>query len=96
MNTITLADIKRGGMLALDLALKNGPAFLMKRNRTAAVVLTQAEYERLQSASNAAHATPTVSALDLFLTPPPAAAGGLSKTALRRRAQEARDEWGSR
>ena len=47
MNTITIAEIKRGGFAALDVALHRGAATIMKRNRPAAIVLTPAAYETL-------------------------------------------------
>lgn len=47
MNTITIADIKRGGMAALDVALHRGAATIMKRNRPAAIVLTPDAYQSL-------------------------------------------------
>ena len=51
MNIITIAEIKRGGMAALDAALnmpqQGGTATIMKRNRPAAVVLTPQAYAAL-------------------------------------------------
>jgi len=51
MNTITIAEIKRGGMAALDAVLNmpqhGGTATIMKRNRPAAVVLTPQVYAAL-------------------------------------------------
>ena len=95
MNTITLAELKRGGMHALDATLKYGPTFLMKRNRPAAVVLTHEHYERLQSAQ-AANAAPPQDALAMFLAAPPAKGGGLSGRALKQRIADARGDWSER
>ncbi len=54
MNTITIAEIKRGGMAALDAVLNmpqhGGTATIMKRNRPAAVVLTPQVYAALVNA----------------------------------------------
>jgi PHD/YefM family antitoxin component YafN of YafNO toxin-antitoxin module len=67
MNTITIADIKRGGMAALDVALHRGAATIMKRNRPAAIVLTPSAYESLLT--KAAEPSNARSALDWLLQP---------------------------
>lgn len=46
-NTLTAAEIKRRGMAAIEEGLRRGPVHLVKRNKPAAVVLTEAEYQRL-------------------------------------------------
>ena len=46
-NTLTISEIKRGGMSAINDRLKLGPARIMKRNRPAAVVLSEAQYQQL-------------------------------------------------
>jgi len=46
-NTVTAAEIKRRGMAAIEEGLRRGPVHIMKRNRSAAVVLTEEEYQRL-------------------------------------------------
>ncbi len=46
-NSLTISEIKRRGMAAIDDRLKLGPAHIMKRNKQAAVILTQAQYQRL-------------------------------------------------
>ena len=46
-NTVTAAEIKRRGMAAIEEGLRRGPVHIMKRNRPAAVVLTEEEYQRL-------------------------------------------------
>jgi hypothetical protein len=71
---IRIADIKRGGMAALDAALLKGPAHIMKRNRSAAVVLLPADYEALvKRAALAARpsADEPISALDWMLQEAP-------------------------
>lgn len=50
MNTLTIAEIKRRGMAAIEEGLRHGPVHVVKRNRSAAVVLTEEEYQRLTSA----------------------------------------------
>lgn len=47
MNTLTVSELKRRGMAAIDDGLRNGPVHIVKRNKPAAVVLTEAEYQRL-------------------------------------------------
>ncbi len=46
-NTLPAAEIKRRGMAAIEEGLRHGPIHIIKRNKAAAVVLSEAEYERL-------------------------------------------------
>jgi hypothetical protein len=46
-NTVTVAEIKRRGMAAIEEGLRRGPVRILKRSRLAAVVLTEDEYQRL-------------------------------------------------
>lgn len=46
-NTISAGDIKRRGMAAIEEGLRRGPVHLLKHNQPAAVVITEAEYQRL-------------------------------------------------
>ena len=46
-NTITIAEIKRRGMAAIEEGLRLGPVHIVKRNKLAAVVLSEDEYQRL-------------------------------------------------
>lgn len=46
-NIITVAEIKRRGMAAIEEGLEHGPLHIMKRNRPAAVVLSEEEFARL-------------------------------------------------
>lgn len=46
-NTLTVAEIKRRGMAAIEEGLRRGPVHIIKRNKPAAVVLTEEEYQRL-------------------------------------------------
>lgn len=46
-NTLTIAELKRRGMAALEDALARGPVHILKRNKPAAVVLSEEEYQRL-------------------------------------------------
>lgn len=46
-NTVTVAELKRRGMAALEEGLRRGPVRIMKRNKPAAVVLSEEAYQRL-------------------------------------------------
>lgn len=47
MNTLPAQEIKRRGVKAIELALKNGPVHIIKNNSPACVVLTEAQYAHL-------------------------------------------------
>ena len=47
MNTLTVAELKRRGMAAIEDGLRRGPVHIVKRNKPAAVVLSEEEYQRL-------------------------------------------------
>jgi PHD/YefM family antitoxin component YafN of YafNO toxin-antitoxin module len=94
MNTITIADIKRGGMAALDVALSSGAATIMKRNRPAAVVLTPSAYQSLLT--RAATASASGGALDWMLSAanaPVPVDGGLEGQAMNERLNELKSDW---
>lgn len=55
-NTLTVAEIKRRGMAAIEDGLRRGPVHIVKRNKPAAVVLSEDEYQRL---AHGRVATPT-------------------------------------
>ena len=46
-NTLSIAEIKRRGMAAIEDGLRHGPVHIVKRNKPAAVVLSEDEYQRL-------------------------------------------------
>ena len=46
-NTLTVAELKRRGMAAIEDGLRRGPVHIVKRNKPAAVVLSEDEYQRL-------------------------------------------------
>ncbi len=48
-NTLTIADIKRRGMAAIEESLRQGPVHIVERNKLAAVVLSVEEYQRLSN-----------------------------------------------
>ena len=47
MNTLSVAELKRRGMAAIEDGLRRGPLHIVKRNRPAAVVISEDEYLRL-------------------------------------------------
>ncbi len=67
-NTVTAAEIKRRGMAAIEEGLRRGPVRILKRNRLAAVVLTEEEYQRLTGAQ--APVTQGMSAMQWLLAQP--------------------------
>lgn len=92
MNIITIAEIKRRGMSAVEEALVHGPVYLLKRNRPAAVLLSETDFARLTAAAGSAAGTRDSSALDVFLADQPA--GTLDAAGLAERLAEIRDGWG--
>ena len=47
MNILTVGELKRRGMAAIEEALLRGPVHIVKRNKSAAVVMSEDEYQRL-------------------------------------------------
>jgi PHD/YefM family antitoxin component YafN of YafNO toxin-antitoxin module len=90
MNTLTAAELKRRGMAAIEERLRRGPVHLVKRNKAAAVVLTQAQYEKLSQGKPEA-AAPGMSAIQWLLSQP--TAGTKSRRQLDRELRAARDSW---
>lgn len=46
-NVLTVAELKRRGLAAIEEGLKHGPVHIVKRNKPAAVVLSDEEYQRI-------------------------------------------------
>src|SRR5690606_7000513 len=67
-NTVTAAEIKRRGMAAIEEGLRQGPVHIIKRNRSAAVVLSEEEYRRLTV--NEDKVIPGMTAMQWLLTQP--------------------------
>lgn len=84
-NTLTAAELKRRGMAAIESGLEHGPVHIFKRNRPAAVVLSETDYQRLLAAGG--NRVPGMTALEWLLAHP--SRGKLSK---RRIDQRMRDE----
>ena len=53
-NILTVATLKRRGMAAIEEGLQRGPVHIVKRNKPAAVVLSEDEYQRLIGAQPSA------------------------------------------
>ncbi|MDP3872298.1 MAG: type II toxin-antitoxin system Phd/YefM family antitoxin [Pseudomonadota bacterium] len=70
-NILTVAEIKRRGMAAIEEGLQRGPVQIFKRNKPAAVVLSQADYQRLIGAQHTV--TGGMTALQWLLAHSPAA-----------------------
>ena len=68
MNTLTVAELKRRGMAAIEDGLRHGPLHIVKRNKPAAVVISEEEYQRLAHGKVASQAG--VSAVQWLLSQP--------------------------
>ena len=71
-NTVTVGELKRRGMAAIEDGLRRGPVWIVKRNKAAAVVLSEEDYMRL--AGEHPPARPRVTALQWLLSQPAAGA----------------------
>lgn len=69
-NILPAAKIKRRGMAAIEEGLQRGPLRIVKRNKPAAVVLSEADYQRLLGQQPPA--APAVTALQWLLMQKPA------------------------
>jgi prevent-host-death family protein len=69
-NTLTVAEIKRRGMAAIEEGLRRGPVHIVKRNKPAAVVISEEEYQRL--ANGRVAAPEGMTAVQWLLALPPA------------------------
>lgn len=69
-NIVTVGEIKRRGMAAIEEGLRHGPVRIVKRNKSAAVVLSEEEYLRLTGEQPVGR--PRVTALQWLLSQPPA------------------------
>lgn len=67
-NTLTVSEIKRRGMAAIEDGLRRGPVHIIKRNKSAAVVLSEEEYMRLTENRTQAH--PGMTAMQWLLAQP--------------------------
>lgn len=86
-NTLTVAELKRRGAAAIEEGLKRGPIHLLKRNKSAGVVLSEDEYRRLLASRE--QALPGMSALQWLLANP--GSGKRGKLEIDRRLRGERD-----
>ena len=89
LNVLRSAELKRRGIAAVEEALRAGPVHLLKRNSPAAVVLSEADYNRLRRQADRP-AVSGASCLDWLLALPPAA-HGRSKEEIDTELQQERD-----
>ncbi len=90
MNTLTAAELKRRGMAAIEESLRRGPVHLVKRNKAAAVVLTEQQYAEL-SQGKAAAAPTGMTAIQWLLSQP--VTGSKSRRQLARELRAERESW---
>lgn len=91
MNFLTVAELKRRGMAAIEDGLRHGPLHIVKRNRPTAVVLTEEEYQRL--AHGKTNAPMGLSAVQWLLSQP--STGYVDKATLDKELSTERDAWGA-
>lgn len=60
-NTVTVGEIKRRGMAVIEEGLRQGPLHIIKRNKSAAVILSEEDFQRLTGAQ-----VPTVQGLTVM------------------------------
>jgi hypothetical protein len=87
MNTLTVAELKRRGMAAIEDGLRRGPLHIIKRNRPAAVVLSEDDY--LQLAHGKVAAPKGLTAIQWLLSQP--ATGKRSKAKIDAKLKGERD-----
>jgi hypothetical protein len=90
MNILTAAELKRRGMAAIEERLRRGPVHLVKRNKAAAVVLTEEQYEKLSQGRLGA-AVSGMSAIQWLLSQP--MTGTKSRRRLDRELRAEREGW---
>lgn len=73
-NVLTVAELKRRGMAAIEEGLRRGPVHIVKRNKPSAVVLSEDEYRRLVGGTPSAG--PGSSALQWLLAQTPGGSRG--------------------
>lgn len=86
-NTLTVAELKRRGAAAIEDGLEHGPIHLLKHNKTAAVLLSEADYRRLTAAHHGK--VQGLTAMQWLLAHP--SAGQLGKREIDRRLRNDRD-----
>ncbi len=90
MNTLPAQEIKRRGVKAIELALKDGPVHIIKNNTPTCVVLTETQYARL-TASNQHKETGSTGLMQWLLHKK--SAGNRSRDEIDASLKKERDEW---
>jgi len=67
-NIVTTSQIKRRGMAAIEEGLRKGPVHLLKRNKPAAVIVSEADWQRLNGREPAP--VPGLTAMQWLLSQP--------------------------
>jgi len=67
-NTVTVGEIKRRGMAAIENGLQNGPLHILKRNKPAAVIVSETDWQRLNGHPPAS--VPGLTAMQWLLSKP--------------------------
>lgn len=88
-NTVTTSEIKRRGMAAIEEGLRHGPVHILKRNKPAAVVLSETEYQRLAAGKSTPQCS--VSAVQWLLNQP--TLGVRSKEEIDNTLDTERNDW---
>lgn len=91
MNTLSAIELKRRGIAAIEEGLRKGPLHLVKRNRPAAVVLSEDEYQRLLSGRGERTAATGITAVQWLLSI--ASAGKRSKSEIDAALEAERNSW---
>lgn len=89
MRTISAAELKRRGVIALEELVDEGPVHVLRRNRPACVVLSEADYARLVGG------TPGRERPDIWEILLAETTGERSREDLDRQIAEERDGWDS-
>jgi len=90
MNSLTAAELKRRGMAAIEEGLRRGPVHLVKRNKSAAVVVSAEEYERLSKKKRSGEAA-GLTAVQWLLQQP--VSGAKTKKQIDESLRKDRDAW---
>lgn len=94
MNTLTATELDRHGMSAVEEALKKGPVHIIQGDRPQAVILSEADYQRLCRLEKNEQAAGTVANAWEFLLNHPG--GSTSPKDIHDRIEQERDAWNSR
>ena len=94
MNILTDEQIKRRGIAAVEEALRHGPVHLVRRNRPAAVAMTEAEFIRLTALDKPMAVPNKRTSMEILLSDDPG--GNLGAEGLARRINEERGSWHER